>query len=422
VFEAFRIYQQAYVDEHSLTEFLTGPSFSIYSAEPIGTSSGLRYYQENAQHLVEVMESTPGCGTADNSTPADIATASTLQERFGGDCPNVAAELQQISDAYGYALARIEETNKQDFNTTYDKVWMPSDVVTAISPFLNRNLHIDPAGSAMDAGKHVLSSPPGSEKWKVAKTLDEVLVIDDVFSEEAIEKIRLFTDRSTLFHAQKPGGYQGAYLTEGFSAPVLAQAFAELQAALPSILCKHRLTNAWAYKYDSYDGVENVSTKTGKANQPSDGIGVHADSAAVNINCWLVPDSSISDPEYGGMKVWPTRPPLDWDTSYYNQGDHMLIEQEDDGVFRYRQRANLNYVEMNQFIKTHEPQVIPYKKNRCVIFDSALLHATNKVRFRKGIRNRRINLTFLAGLMRDTCEAVEERSKAGRAAAVMHRK
>ncbi|CAE8618996.1 unnamed protein product, partial [Polarella glacialis] len=67
-----------------------------------------------------------------------------------------------------------------------------------------------------------------------------------------------------------------------------------------------------------------------------------------------------------------------------------------------------------------KPQQVQYKQNRCVIFDSALYHATNKVRFKKGFTNRRINLTFLAGFLKDTCAAAEARSQVGRAASKEH--
>ena len=43
---------------------------------------------------------------------------------------------------------------------------------------------------------------------------------------------------------------------------------------------------------------------------------------------------------------------------------------------------------------------MPYKRNRAVIFDSSLLHETDRFRFKRGYRHRRINLTLLFGLPR----------------------
>ena len=41
--------------------------------------------------------------------------------------------------------------------------------------------------------------------------------------------------------------------------------------------------------------------------------------------------------------------------------------------------------------------VIPYHQNRFVLFNSKLFHKTDNHRFKKGLTNRRINLTFLFG-------------------------
>ncbi len=40
---------------------------------------------------------------------------------------------------------------------------------------------------------------------------------------------------------------------------------------------------------------------------------------------------------------------------------------------------------------------VPYKCNRAAIFDSSFVHRSLPARFRPGMRNRRINLTFLFG-------------------------
>ncbi|CAE8641256.1 unnamed protein product, partial [Polarella glacialis] len=141
-------------------------------------------------------------------------------------------------------------------------------------------------------------SDPSGEKMAPGLT--------DVFSPAALEKFRRYTERSTTFHDLKESGYMCSYWYDGYAPPMLAQAYLELQAALPEVLCKHRLTNAWAYKYDESPDHEDTSDKE---QRPSNGIGVHADEAAVNINCWLVPDSSLSDGDFGGMLVWPNRPP-----------------------------------------------------------------------------------------------------------------
>ncbi|MGH7256636.1 MAG: hypothetical protein ACREI3_12775, partial [Nitrospirales bacterium] len=40
---------------------------------------------------------------------------------------------------------------------------------------------------------------------------------------------------------------------------------------------------------------------------------------------------------------------------------------------------------------------IPYRANRAVIFNSDLFHETDRLRFREGYENRRINITLLYG-------------------------
>ena len=64
-------------------------------------------------------------------------------------------------------------------------------------------------------------------------------------------------------------------------------------ASAATIRCKY----IWAFKYDSSLA----------------GIGIHADSAAVNVNFWITPDEANLDPEHGGLVVWDKAAPLDWD-------------------------------------------------------------------------------------------------------------
>ena len=40
---------------------------------------------------------------------------------------------------------------------------------------------------------------------------------------------------------------------------------------------------------------------------------------------------------------------------------------------------------------------VPYRANRAVIFDSDLFHETDRIAFKEGYLNRRINITMLFG-------------------------
>jgi hypothetical protein len=75
--------------------------------------------------------------------------------------------------------------------------------------------------------------------------------------------------------------------------------------------------------------------------------------------------------------VWDKAAPLDWDFDTYNT---------DEGAIRH-------------FLSEAgaKPVTIPYRANRAVIFDSDLFHETDRLSFKEGYQNRRINVTLLYG-------------------------
>lgn len=94
----------------------------------------------------------------------------------------------------------------------------------------------------------------------------------------------------------------------------------------------------------------------------TDGIGIHADVARVNINCWITADDANLDPPEtsGGIVIVPARPPGKWHANfkYYNSPN------ASDPTFW----ADLNEQSGGKNI------TVPHKQNRCVIFDSELYH------------------------------------------------
>jgi hypothetical protein len=152
----------------------------------------------------------------------------------------------------------------------------------------------------------------------------------------------------------------------GFCCPLLMQIAEELRLALPSVIKDHTLREWWAYKYDS----------------KLDGIPLHADHAAVNVNFWITPDEALLEPDAGGLTVWDREAPLDWDFTRYNQDEAAMRE------FLEREQAHAVY--------------IPYRQNRVAMFNSDLFHETGSIRFRRGYENRRINITFLYGDRQNT--------------------
>ena len=189
---------------------------------------------------------------------------------------------------------------------------------------------------------------------------------DDVLSEEALHGLRRFLLESTIwFDFRYYGGYLGAFLNDGLACPLVLQIAEDFRRTLPDIFQDHRLLQCWAYKYDS----------------SLDGIEVHADAAAINVNFWVTPDEANLDPESGGLVVYKEEAPLDWRFQAYNT-DQARIRQflaEADGG----------------------KMVVPHRQNRVVLFNSDLFHETDRFTFKPGYENRRINVTMLFGRRQD---------------------
>ncbi|HET7085160.1 MAG TPA: tetratricopeptide repeat protein [Rhizomicrobium sp.] len=189
----------------------------------------------------------------------------------------------------------------------------------------------------------------------------QIVVIDDLLTAEALEKLRRFCMDSTIWREIYDDGYLGAFPQTGFAPLLLAQIAEELRAAYPAVIGGHPLLHFWAFKYDS-------SLR---------GTGVHADFAAVNVNFWITPDDANLDPDHGGLVVWDAAAPLDWDFAKYNAADG------DIRAFLEQEKAR--------------PVIVPYRANRAVVFDSDLFHETDTIHFKPGYENRRINVTLLFG-------------------------
>jgi Tfp pilus assembly protein PilF len=196
-------------------------------------------------------------------------------------------------------------------------------------------------------------------RWRSSRP--QIAVIDNLLTDEALGKLRRFCWSSTIWRKVYPGGYLGAMPEHGFACPLLAQIADELRGTYPAILGRHPLLQFWGFKYDS-----RLS-----------GIAVHADFAAVNVNFWITPDDANLDPDSGGLLVWDAPAPLDWDFAKYNNDVPAARE--------FLARAGAR------------PVTVPYRANRAVIFDSDLFHETDRITFKEGYLNRRINITLLYG-------------------------
>ncbi|HEY2009824.1 MAG TPA: tetratricopeptide repeat protein [Rhizomicrobium sp.] len=198
-----------------------------------------------------------------------------------------------------------------------------------------------------------------AQQWRTKRP--QIAVIDNFLTDEALAELRRFCWGSTVWRTSYERGYLGAVPEYGFASPLLAQIADEFRTSCVDICGNHALKYLWAFKYDS----------------ALDGVGIHADDAAVNVNFWITPDEANLDPERGGLVVWDVAAPLDWEYSKYN-GDLAATRA-------FLKRSNAR------------PVTIPYRCNRAVIFDSDLFHETDVIRFKEGYLNRRINVTLLYG-------------------------
>ena len=238
--------------------------------------------------------------------------------------------------------------------------------------------HRDRIGSSYNRPIHLLETPeiPGSalNQDLNAKSITRsymgnapgMTYFDNFLNPEALHALRRFLMESTIWYDFKySGGYLGAMLIDGMACPLLFQIADELRQTFPDIFKRHQLNQLWAYKYDSQ----------------LTGINIHADFAAINVNFWITPDSANRNPNNGGLIVHKEEAPLGWSFNTYNRDSKRIRE----------------------FLAEHDSgkMVVPYAENRVVVFNSNLFHETDRLEFKTGYKNRRINITMLFGNRRD---------------------
>ena len=103
------------------------------------------------------------------------------------------------------------------------------------------------------AMQHVRANTKEDDMY-LAKKGAHVVVVDDALSKPALEQLLEYCRVSTVFHDTKTqhiGGYVGAYVWDGFAAPILFQIAEELRALMPRAIGSLPLLNVWAYKYSA---------------------------------------------------------------------------------------------------------------------------------------------------------------------------
>ena len=250
----------------------------------------------------------------------------------------------------------LTEEEIASVGSSYNKAWnmpqFPNDLPHAINPNLNfpaleeAYLHGGSGGSKC--------------KGEACQQTGNVMTVEKLLTPEALKRLRFICQHGTYWFNVKPWGYLGAYLNDGFHVDIVLQIARELPKRFPRIFGQYTLNQLWAYKYDS----------------EMDGIAVHTDEAAVNVNLWITEDDANLDIKSGGMVLYKEKAPPSWTPSQYIDRDAIseLLRKSDKGN-----------------------HTVTYKANRAVIFDGSLFHKTDKFKFKPGYKNRRINLTFLFG-------------------------
>lgn len=204
------------------------------------------------------------------------------------------------------------------------------------------------------------ATPELFRQWREAGP--QMVVIEDVLTPEALEKLRAYCAGSTIWRRVYDAGYIGATPPDGFAAPLLAQIAEELASVYGEILAPHAFHYLGAFKYDS---------------ELSTGTNTHADVSAVNVNFYIAPDEANLDPASGGMVVWDVEAKSEAEMRRFNSDEAAL-------------QAHLKAAGAKA---TH----VPHRANRAVIFKSSLYHKTDECRFAVGYLNKRINVSLLYG-------------------------
>ena len=260
-------------------------------------------------------------------------------------------------------------------------VFVPTLAMANLQHFLHNTLvYLPPPLPLVAAAARQSSSVfRASIDWNVVQERflsGEIVVIDDVLSDWALDASYKFCLEATVFFEHRTGCV-GAYLTDGLYSEVFERIAKALREKMPMvILDEDKLLNFWAYKYHNTAVRGERQSLSGRQ-----GIGMHADKAKVSVNLWITPDEANMDPSSGGLDVWkgvPVRSEDEFSALQKCNGD------ECGGEITLRDRGGTKIR-------------VPYRCNRMVLFDGSLVHATSPMRFRVGYANRRINLTWLFG-------------------------
>ena len=312
----------------------------------------LERFGEALESFEKALAIEPGLAAAHGHRGKTLSEMGRLDESFQSF--RQAGEL-----AYGTRQVGASAFAHEQKHAREQRDWIAASGETGDGPL---NL----VGGARLSGRAIndFNSATADKAWRESDP--RIVVIDNLLTDEALAQLRRYCLGSRVWHTSYPQGYLGAFPESGFAAPLLAQVAEELSATFKAIFAAHPLRYHWAFKYDS----------------SLDGIGVHADEAAVNVNFWITPDTANLDPQSGGLVIWDKAAPPDWGFAKFNA--------DEQAIYAFLAESGA------------KPVTVPYRANRAVIFDSDLFHKTDVIRFADGYENRRINITMLYGRRRET--------------------
>ena len=182
-------------------------------------------------------------------------------------------------------------------------------------------------------------------------------VIRDNFPLETARALRQYAMDCETQHR-----YDGGYDIIEFwydSDPLLANAVDIVRSTFADELDGHPFQQGWFFIYD----------------EECDGVDLHADPGALNVNIWLTPNDAIKDWDKNGLIVYDAMIPDDWSWDDYNTDPAKIA---------------LHLADCNAV-----PRTVSYRYRRTTLFDSRLFHKTNGVCTKPGLDCKRVNCTML---------------------------
>lgn len=190
-----------------------------------------------------------------------------------------------------------------------------------------------------------------------------VAVVDGFFSAEALSELWSYACEAPCFGTVRKG-FLGAFPADGTVHPLLLATVRSLERRMPGIFQGHPLALWWLFKYF----------------EAPQGIGIHADAAAINVNVWLTPDCARQGG--GGLNIYTQLPPDEAGVPEFN---HEFASVEEEAALRGTLEA------------AGPVRHVAYKQNRAAMFVSDLFHASEPFVFPDAVEQPRVNLTFLFG-------------------------